>query len=761
MQATNPINNRSVLRMVRLAAALAAWGACSTESPRDARTESSEVAMGKVQARLVASDSEEFEEIAVEVFQGSTRVAKAEIVPTHLTLPDGKTDTVGGDAFFVLPAGDYTVSATPEDADKQPSKRCKAVSRPAKVLAGATTELILTILCSGEDSGALDVVVATEHTPTLNDLRLKPGKFLHVCQPVTITALASDPDGAPLTYTWKVVAQPLGSQGGRLQTGGNVASFWPDAQGDFELTVVVRDPENHEVSLRFPLHVSGGSRLACDATGEAVLKRGFAVAKVADHRLPPYAIKVESAQRNEGPDIVTPIGLGLPTPTASRGTASPLPPPGVGAPGVRYQANDAFGDVITFSGSPPDMNGATGGGVVFLTGNTWAAYSLDNGGTYTVLDPTTIFPSAPAVDALGTRLDGGLCCDQIVQYVAEIGRFVWLLQHWPSGPGLAGKNKIRIAAASPEAIRQSGGTAWTYWDLSSDFFGLGNDWMDYPEMTVSDRHLAFSIDEVGTGLLVGRIPLADIGAGGTALVEWTDTSLGGAAYGSRIMQNSGDTLFWAGHDDDSRLRVFSLQQDSSTYFWRTVDIGRWPASDRSSIAPNGNDWLAFGFPGTQVHTGVRRFAPNGPELWFAWTAGRRLTGATSDTFPQPHVEIAVLNAGFGLIARHQIWNSEHAYAYPAFATTSDQEVGMSLGWGGGTFHEGHVVGFWGDFVVYTTCSSATSGTRWGDYVSARRASPNPRQIAATGYCFAQDASGNAFYDPTYTLFERPAPPPIP
>jgi hypothetical protein len=58
---------------------------------------------------------------------------------------------------------------------------------------------------------------------------------------------------------------------------------------------------------------------------------------------------------------------------------------------------------------------STGDGVVFSTANWVAAYSDDGGGSFTQLDPTTVFPN----DAVG------FCCDQIVQYVPSINRFIW------------------------------------------------------------------------------------------------------------------------------------------------------------------------------------------------------------------------------------------------------------------------------------------------------------------------------------------------
>jgi len=55
--------------------------------------------------------------------------------------------------------------------------------------------------------------------------------------------------------------------------------------------------------------------------------------------------------------------------------------------------------------------------VVFMTGNTFAAMSIDVGTTFSSLDPTTIFPSGLTGDSAGNLLDYGLCCDQCLSFM--------------------------------------------------------------------------------------------------------------------------------------------------------------------------------------------------------------------------------------------------------------------------------------------------------------------------------------------------------
>ena len=131
-----------------------------------------------------------------------------------------------------------------------------------------------------------------------------------------------------------------------------------------------------------------------------------------------------------------------------------------------------------------DISGAESGSVVLASANKYVSYSTDAGSTFTSLNPTTIFDNTA---------DGGFCCDQIIQYVPSIDRFIWLMQF---STGANGKNRLRIAAASPESIVSSNCTSWTYWDLTTDGLGVtttaadataGNHWLDYPNMSVGDE----------------------------------------------------------------------------------------------------------------------------------------------------------------------------------------------------------------------------------------------------------------------------------
>jgi hypothetical protein len=410
-----------------------------------------------------------------------------------------------------------------------------------------------------------------------------------------------------------------------------------------------------------------------------------------------------------------------------------------------------------------DVSGAQSGNIVLATGNKYILYSFDGGGTFTTLNPTTVFDNTA---------DGGFCCDQIVQYVPSIDRFIWLMQF---ATGANGKNRLRIAAASPESVNSSKCTSWTYWDLTSDALGivttaadaaLANPihWLDYPNMSVGTNFLYVSIDNVGNGgaspptggRIIVRISLSDISAGGTINFGFTNWANAGLAYSSHVTQNTGDEAYWAGNRNNSTMQVFSWKENSGTYFWRDVGVINWPNGKLTSTGASGADWLtkASSFPNAGVIGATRR----NNEVWFAWMASSGTGAPGGFNFPNANVQVVKIDPtnNYQRIDQFPIWNNDYAFAYPALATNSQGEVGIALAWGGKTFDANSAVGILGDFIVWYPEASTFSTTRWGDYVTARQASPQTNLFAGFAYAIIKDSTKTAgyYFDPYYLLFGR-------
>jgi hypothetical protein len=480
------------------------------------------------------------------------------------------------------------------------------------------------------------------------------------------------------------------------------------------------------------------------------------------------------------PDLegVNPPGWVVPTAPFAPGvptlTNTVLMPAVIGDPPVDIVVNNPLNLAPSFSPSNPtaEPSGAvSNAGVIFASANTIAAYSGNGGTTFNPVAPGAVFVSAPFV----------ICCDQIVHYDPSNDNFIWLMQ----ANGFVG---YILAIASPTEIINHNGKNWHFWNLLlSTFHAAPGAGFDYPDLSVGDNYLYISWDVLcpspaGScvkGHQVARTTLAGLAARGPFIeLDYTNPANSPQAWGAHLTQNTGDEIFWAGHNNNRQLRVFSWKEGSGTYFWRDREINSWPQNTpliSLTPPPDPGNWINFlfdptvipatkttpaassgGFPDNGV-IGATRSANN---LWFAWSAG------TNETFPQPHIEMVELDRSndFNFTQQVQITDRHVTFAYPALSTLGcDGEIGLSLESGGGGTFENHAVGFWGDFVLYTTTTSNLPDARFGDYVTIRQAPPtqeNPGNLfAAFGYGFettSEPGQGGFLVDIRYILFGRPA-----
>ena len=460
-------------------------------------------------------------------------------------------------------------------------------------------------------------------------------------------------------------------------------------------------------------------------------------------------------EANEADAAPTPQGLPqllfTPTPLGHRAADPGLGSyPGVTPDGgVGFVVNTPGGANLPFPLDPNAVAPAGAQRLAMVTGNTFVKISTDGGVTFptTIANFSTVFGDSP---------DGGYCCDQVVHYIPSIDRVVWLIQTNRSGATGTGPSRERVAWARPADIVTNFATAWTWFDLTPGFLGNGaNDWLDYPDLAVSDSYLYASFDDVttGNGLVVARISLADLQKPAGQVVNWdfTHPQDGKTAKGSHLTQYATNTMYWGGHPRTNQLQICHWADGSGQYSCENHDHNSYANGNASysSRAKDGQYWLAPQFSNDRILSVVRR--PSG-ELWFAWNAGR------DSTFAQPYAAILKVNeSNLQPFDEFEIWNAEHAYAYPALGVNSSSgEVSVSLLWGGGDkYFQNHAVGFLGDYVVWITTSSdvtATAGTpsgfcqdasfvgnpanrctRSGDYLGVRRVGNSSGLFATAGY----------------------------
>jgi hypothetical protein len=434
---------------------------------------------------------------------------------------------------------------------------------------------------------------------------------------------------------------------------------------------------------------------------------------------------------------------------------TPSPTPGTAEP-VKFRTFSK--GTLNNTTWPPDMSGAKAGDVVLMSGNLFLKLSLDGGKTtFTHLDFTKLF----AAD----KTYGGWTGDQVIHYVPSIDCFVLYVQSNHSGTGTNfEKNVVKVALASPDDLKKFAGGReawkawWRQWDFTSDTFGLGNRWMDFPDLTYGDKFLYITTNVFYPHIIDGKLkstssklffelPLADLKAGSAFSFQYAHIDEG-LEFGSPT-QNISDENYWAAHVTNSKIRIYSSKGTDANYFWRESELKNWPRQDgQTSPTPDFWTWLSTS------HQIIGATRVNN-ELWFAWGADSGDGGAGGFKFPQPHIQIAKfdLSKDYELIEpQMQVWNADYAFAYPCLTTNSYNEVGISLAWGGGgKYYGSHAVGILGDYLLWAgesseeTCTWFEKGldahppypanvkTRWGDYVHLRLAHPDTHLFSAFGY----------------------------
>ncbi len=468
----------------------------------------------------------------------------------------------------------------------------------------------------------------------------------------------------------------------------------------------------------------------------------------------------------------------------------------------------------SIGGFPPDPSvaGADASDVVLMSYNTAIDVSRDGGKTFTrvplVGTAGSYDPSDPSRNALFPQDDGGVCCDQVLTYLPDRGIYVWLLQYWWQA-NTNGPNRLRIAWATPAAIKADFLHAWTWVDLTSAGFGIGIEGLDYPDLAFSDNYVFVGVDHVINqpgGMQNGKVYSNRHIFARLSLNDIVDANVPTVGYSyvnptypnliqNHIVQSSRDAMYFGALPNTSSISLFTWPDNSNSVGVVSTPISSFnpTGSSHTSLAPDGANWNAA--PSNIL--GAVRVDPfvlcdncNPPRyIYMAFSAATNGAGR-----PYPYVRVVKLDAnGAARINESDIWNDTFAFSTPALNTNSSlgrDEVALSLALGGNGNYGDNAVGFLGDFVVYPTTDSDTTqavynrdkdgnkildaggnptfGTRFGDYYSVRDsvgpATPNGR---GTGYSTAAYAvktlrTGSACYDVGcralmhYVQFGRPS-----
>ena len=395
-----------------------------------------------------------------------------------------------------------------------------------------------------------------------------------------------------------------------------------------------------------------------------------------------------------------------------------------------------------------ETNVASAGNVLLFTANYGDAFSGDRGRTFVGIDPFGFMADLPGGYA------SAFCCDQVVQYVPQIDRFIWVLQQNP----VNNANVYRIAYASPTNVQATNGKVWNKFDLTQAAANVTGSWFDYPEIAVGSTYLYLACNLVagpngGKGL-IARIPLASFQASGSG-----GSPMGGEyvvvdRWNHRPVQSAfqAEAIF-AGLKSDSELEMIGWDQRLRTVIVPIHTI----TEDFESTTPNGNDWLGSGVPPQDcskppfigIPPSCSKYSAkvfgatevDNNTIWVAWSAGR-----DSLLFAQPHIEGAVLDSvTLKLTRQFLIYSTDYAYAYPTLATSTSNEVGITFAIGGGSISPNWGIGFLTpDTFLWTIESGIGKNLGAGGHYLGIRPTPDSPCFAATGNVTVSSTEQDAY-----------------
>ncbi len=363
---------------------------------------------------------------------------------------------------------------------------------------------------------------------------------------------------------------------------------------------------------------------------------------------------------------------------------------------------------------------AVHGAVVFITGNSYAAISVDRGNAFTFIDPVTFFPSA----------SGGFCCNQEVIYDVNRDVWVWTLQYTKDSTG----NTVRFATATTADVIDN---TWKYYDFHANQVGGGaTDVLDYPNIALSNNFVYYATNiscnacTTSTASVAIRLSLAELSAQvGTLTFAFHDDG-----FGMAPTQGAATTMYLVLHVSTTQLAVIP-----------------WP---EASTAPSAAVNVSHASYSTAAHTctapdGHNPCAADDNRIKTAWIANG-VIGALWDVaagasgigdFAYAYVQGVRIDAGtLGLIGDVALYATNVAYAFPSVGVDGRGDLGTTLMFAGNGYYPSSLVMisdafnsdvFPGD-IAYTRFGTG-SADGWGLYLTARGADETGNTWVGVGY----------------------------
>jgi hypothetical protein len=444
----------------------------------------------------------------------------------------------------------------------------------------------------------------------------------------------------------------------------------------------------------------------------------------------------------------------VPTDPNARYDSTPRNPPSTAAAWRDSQSPRAPGDFVvyrdstpgtctvqpalTLCGNPNEPTASGNGRMLLYAGNMYMRLSADYGQTWTQIDPydTNLFPT----------ITGNFGGDQVVYYERTRGLMLRYTQYFTATTGAVTQNNIQLAVITSQ--RNLVNQVWTVYDITPQMMGCPNGaWFDYPDLATSNNRLYIATNIISGGAcgnaIVFRLNLDTLASGGTLALENFTSSLNSL----RPTAGAGGTMYLGAQSGNTIIRIYSWPEGSASPSSVDRSVNAWRTGTSVASSPDGSNWLQRDF-----HRILAAWVSNG-RPGFMWDSAQ--DPAPSPTYPWPNVRFARFNeADMSLFDQGVIWNSTHAWAYPAAHPNDRGDIGGTIAAGGGgttlpypgvrawiadSFNSNILSPLTNIFVADGTngpprsCQSDGTCYRWGDYFTARRQVMYSNTWLGTGY----------------------------
>ena len=377
----------------------------------------------------------------------------------------------------------------------------------------------------------------------------------------------------------------------------------------------------------------------------------------------------------------------------------------------------------------------------FYTGNWYAALSVNDGLSWSYINPYTKFPT----------VDGGFCCDQYTMFIPSYKMTLWLLQYAYSSRTQNGSQ--RIAVAKNESDLRRG--IFHYYTFNPRTFGMGAGYkLDFPNLAYSNTYLYATSNIYKGSLYAGTVcwqmPLNKLASGAALPIRYIRRL--GRTW--RLSNGATTVMYWWQHVNNTRGTLFRWADGSTSIQTYTVTVPSWNWGNRGTMIakdPSGRNWMA--------RADSRPLA--------AWVSGGKVgvmwNAKQGGSFPYPYVRvIEISEATHKVVRSSDIWNSRLAFSYPSASKNARGHLGGSLAFGGGSYYPSGAAWIVDDLSPYfaplnlatvAAGNNSPSSQAWGDYFTSIPHSRMTATWVATTMSMIGGSSGSNLV-PRYVHFGR-------